>query len=301
MRYEPILKQGVLYVYTLISFLLPCLCSAQQLSYIHYDTKDGLAGSTVYDLCQDKQGFIWFATETGLSRFDGKYFKNYTVTDGLPDNEILRVFADSRGRVWIIPFKKTICYYYNNKIYHSENDSLLKKIEPESNIIEIDEDDEQNIILGDSRKAIFISHDGFVTDVYKPNRDSGDIPFVSVRKNYFGKGFMIKINDSLFYYKNKHLVFDHLDPRINDRTLVPLITYKNGKHYFLKIPQGYINYQTTKNFVSYICTHSGVFLADTIKKAIVDQYLAGKKVSRTIEDTENNLCLLYTSPSPRDS
>ena len=287
--YKPILKQGILYVYTLISFLLPCVCSAQQLSYIHYDTKDGLAGSTVYDVCQDNQGFIWFATETGLSRFDGKYFKNYTVNDGLPDNEILKVFADSRGRVWIIPFKKTVCYYYNNKIYHSENDSLLKKIEPESNIVEIDEDDDQNIILGDSKKAIVISHDGVVTDIYKPKNNAGDIPFLSLRKNYFGKGFLVRFNDSVFYYINQHLVFDHLDPIIYDKTIVRLITYKNGKHYLLKIPYGYISYQTNKNFITYINTHNGVFLTDTIKKSIVDQYLAGKKVSRTIEDTENNL------------
>ena len=35
---------------------------------------------------------MWFATENGLSRFDGKNFKTFTTKDGLPDNEILKIF-----------------------------------------------------------------------------------------------------------------------------------------------------------------------------------------------------------------
>ena len=35
---------------------------------------------------------MWFATETGVSRFDGVHFKNFTTEDGLPDNEIIGLF-----------------------------------------------------------------------------------------------------------------------------------------------------------------------------------------------------------------
>src|SRR5215813_3383542 len=113
--------------------LLLCLLTgaasmAQEHSYINYDVKDGLAGSTVYDLCQDKFGFIWFATEAGVSRFDGSHFKNFTTADGLPETEIIKLFPDSKGRVWMSPFKNSICYYYEGKIYNQENDSLLKAI-----------------------------------------------------------------------------------------------------------------------------------------------------------------------------
>src|SRR6266498_3992438 len=68
---------------------------SQDYSYINYDTRDGLAGSVVYDAIQDKEGFMWFATENGLSRFDGKDFKTFTTKEGLPDNEILKLFLDS--------------------------------------------------------------------------------------------------------------------------------------------------------------------------------------------------------------
>ena len=72
--------------FLLVSGLLTvCTSYAQEYNYIHYDVKDGLAGSTIYDLCQDKDGFIWFATEAGISRFDGIHFKNFTTTVGLPE------------------------------------------------------------------------------------------------------------------------------------------------------------------------------------------------------------------------
>src|SRR5215831_1219152 len=101
---------------------------SQEYSYINYDTRDGLAGSVVYDAVQDKEGFMWFATENGLSRFDGKNFKTFTTKDGLPDNEIIKLFVDSKGRLWIMPFKPSVCYYFKGKIYNKNNDSLLSKI-----------------------------------------------------------------------------------------------------------------------------------------------------------------------------
>jgi hypothetical protein len=95
---------------------------AQAYSYIHYDAKDGLPSPTVYDITQDQDGFIWFGTENGLSRFDGKNFKTFTTKDGLPDNSILRVFADLGHRVYFGPFTHNLHYY--------ENDSFHKLVIP---------------------------------------------------------------------------------------------------------------------------------------------------------------------------
>jgi hypothetical protein len=107
-------------------FFLKATC--QEFNYVHYDTKDGLAGSTVYRICQDKKGYIWFATDNGVSRFDGKRFKNFTTEDGLTDNEVLYIACDSQGRVWMMPFNKTICYYYEGKIYNNKNESKLSGV-----------------------------------------------------------------------------------------------------------------------------------------------------------------------------
>lgn len=49
----------------------------------HLTVADGLAQSAVMDVVQDKQGFMWFATENGLDRFDGVRFKNYRLERGV--------------------------------------------------------------------------------------------------------------------------------------------------------------------------------------------------------------------------
>src|SRR6476620_1266673 len=122
---------------------------SQDYSFIWYDTWYGLAGFVVYDAVQDKEGFMWFATENGLSRFDGKNFKTFTTKDGLPDNEILKLFLDSKGRLWIMPFKSSICYYYKGKIYNKTNDSMLARINLFAYAHHMAEDKSGNIFIAE--------------------------------------------------------------------------------------------------------------------------------------------------------
>ncbi|MFQ5587418.1 MAG: two-component regulator propeller domain-containing protein [Nitrospiria bacterium] len=50
----------------------------------------------------DAKGIKWFGTwGGGLSRFDGKTFKNYTTKDGLPGNIINAIEIDAKGMMWI--------------------------------------------------------------------------------------------------------------------------------------------------------------------------------------------------------
>lgn len=73
-------------------FLLICFfaffAKAQQSAYVQYNTDDGLAQSQVRAIGQDGNGYIWFGTVGGLSRFDGYEFLNFSTDDGLPANQI---------------------------------------------------------------------------------------------------------------------------------------------------------------------------------------------------------------------
>src|SRR4051812_14247018 len=140
-----ITKRTIQTLLFIVGLITVCTSYAQEYNFIQYDVKDGLAGSTVYDLCQDKDGFIWFATEAGISRFDGTQFKNFTTSDGLPETEILKLFADSKGRIWMAPFKNNVCYYYNGQIHNQTNDSVLKRINLSSVIDIFHESSDQDI------------------------------------------------------------------------------------------------------------------------------------------------------------
>jgi len=149
---------------TFLIFFCPCHIWAQEYSYTHYDISDGLAGSTVYCITQDKDGFIWTGTETGVSRFDGTHFHNYTAVDGLPDVEILEMFGDSKGRVWMAPFGKSICYFYKGKIRNQENDPLLHAIHIKDNVLRFAEDDAGNILIQEKTGLHLVSTSGGVLE-----------------------------------------------------------------------------------------------------------------------------------------
>jgi ligand-binding sensor domain-containing protein/putative methionine-R-sulfoxide reductase with GAF domain len=82
-------------------------CYAQHPDYVfRYLTKaDGLiAQNAVTALCQDKEGFIWIGTQTGVQRYDGKRFKNYVAdirdTAALQSDWISAIYEDSKNRLW---------------------------------------------------------------------------------------------------------------------------------------------------------------------------------------------------------
>lgn len=50
----------------------------------------------------DRDGSVWAGTwGGGLAHFDGKKFRNYTVSDGLPSNHVFLLHRDKTGRIWV--------------------------------------------------------------------------------------------------------------------------------------------------------------------------------------------------------
>lgn len=92
-------KYSIIYILLLFSVCL----KAQSQTPGHYGVEDGLPNNNVIDITQDGQGFIWIATESGLSRFDGRNFTAYTknnsdiVSNAL--NTLLYVREDNQ--LWI--------------------------------------------------------------------------------------------------------------------------------------------------------------------------------------------------------
>ena len=148
----------------ILLILLSCSARSQEYSYTHYDISEGLAGSVVYCITQDKDGFIWTGTETGVSRFDGTHFRNFTVAEGLPDIEVLNMLGDSKGRVWMAPFRKSICYYYQGKVYNQENDSLLHRIHLRDNVMGFAEDAAGDILVQEPACLLLITAGGKIRE-----------------------------------------------------------------------------------------------------------------------------------------
>ncbi|OQP50712.1 hypothetical protein A4H97_02415 [Niastella yeongjuensis] len=252
---------------------------AQEYNYIHYDVKDGLAGSTVYDLCQDKDGFIWFATEAGISRFDGTHFKNFTTSDGLPETEILKLFADSKGRIWMAPFKNNVCYYYKGKIHNQENDAVLKKINLPSVIALFRESIDQDMAFYTNNSVTIVSANNAIYQ-FKCN----EVTRIFLRRNPRGKGFQLNVDDSCYVITNGKMtsvpcgslgVMD-LDPRLNKVRATLKVTAEDC--------------DPAINHVLFSNTWSGSYMVDTVTfDHYEESFLMGKQISHALVDSEKNI------------
>ena len=80
---------------------LPCQGVAQQYSFRHYGTAEGLQNLTVLSLAQDGAGYIWAGTEGGLYRYDGTRFRLMGAAVGLPcATEVHSLYTAADGAVW---------------------------------------------------------------------------------------------------------------------------------------------------------------------------------------------------------
>jgi len=74
---------------------------AQRFSFFNLKVENGLVQSQVTCLAQDKFGNLWMGSLGGLSRYDGKKIKNYTVSDGLYSNNIVDIQFTTSGLLLI--------------------------------------------------------------------------------------------------------------------------------------------------------------------------------------------------------
>jgi len=79
--------------------------SAYPATFEHLSVEQGLSQSSVYCMIQDRRGFLWFGTDSGLNRFDGLRFLVFHPEKNNPKSlsgdRILRMLEDHRGYIWL--------------------------------------------------------------------------------------------------------------------------------------------------------------------------------------------------------
>jgi len=74
-------------------------------SFEHISVESGLSQSTVHCILQDRKGFLWFGTDTGLNRYDGHRFQVFhpgkDPARSLSGDWILNLLEDRRGYLWV--------------------------------------------------------------------------------------------------------------------------------------------------------------------------------------------------------
>lgn len=84
-----------------------------QFNFRHFGVNDGLPSSEVYRIAQDKDGYLWFATDRGLCQFDGREIQVYTTLNGVCDNVILTLNSRQDGSLFMSGFNGAFSSYHN--------------------------------------------------------------------------------------------------------------------------------------------------------------------------------------------
>ena len=97
-----------------ILLLINCTVSKGQI-YKYIGLEDGLNNQKIYHIQKDRRGYMWFLTQEGIDRYDGKHIKHYTFSDDSMklDSRIALswLYMDRRDVLWVIGQKGRIFKY----------------------------------------------------------------------------------------------------------------------------------------------------------------------------------------------
>ena len=83
--------------------------------YKYIGLEDGLNNQKIYHIQKDRRGYMWFLTQEGVDRYDGKHIKHYTFSDDSMklDSRIALnwLYMDQEDVLWVIGQKGRIFRY----------------------------------------------------------------------------------------------------------------------------------------------------------------------------------------------
>ncbi len=96
-------------VYFLLALLClsatPVLAQGRLATFTRFSVENGLSQNTVQCVYQDRQGFVWIGTQSGLNRYDGYSFTTFRHdprdSTSISDNMVWSIHEDQQGRLWI--------------------------------------------------------------------------------------------------------------------------------------------------------------------------------------------------------
>lgn len=162
-------------------------------AFRQYTVDDGLLSSRVYQVKQDSKGYMWFATNNGVSRFNGYGFENFSMKDGLPDNTVFEIYEDKRGRIWFVTLTNKLFYYENNQMHVYKYNHIIDGIEGDHVKTSFCVSENGSVFLGLYRYGIIeITEQGKLKEYARPDVSE---PIITVMEPVLGN-FLYAFNFS---------------------------------------------------------------------------------------------------------
>jgi len=105
------------------------LSYGQEIYFQNFTAKNGLPSVQVYNIYQDINGYLWFATDRGICRYNGYDFESFGIENGLTSNTVFKFYPQDNGDIWCSTMNNRF-FIFNTKDYlfreYQYNDTLAK-------------------------------------------------------------------------------------------------------------------------------------------------------------------------------
>ncbi len=167
---------GMLLLFCPFLFLSSANAQLTEVNFDHILSDKGLSQNTIHCIIQDSKGYMWFATEDGLDKYDGYNFTVYKNNpldkNSISDNFIWTIYEDKSGTIWVGTNSGGLCKFdretdkFANFRHNKNNSNSLSN----NNV---------RAILEDSKGVLWIGTEGGGLDEF--DRKKGE--FIHFKNN----------------------------------------------------------------------------------------------------------------------
>jgi ligand-binding sensor domain-containing protein/serine phosphatase RsbU (regulator of sigma subunit)/ABC-type amino acid transport substrate-binding protein len=290
-----------------------------QLPYVNYGADDGLPQEDIFSIYQDRKGYLWFGTNSGAVRYNGREMVVFNHEQGLPGNSVRDIAQDSSGMMYFattggiakfqedttqeillegLSFSKIFIDSENNRwflgndgVYEETPQGGIRSLNSEFPVLpeviySMTEDHETGNLLMATILGVFLY-----------DRSAQQVSQLSNTDSY---SLYLDVNDSLWISTGEGLFITRLSDLISSRFNAPIYNLNRR----LNFPVNIISDITTNKYGSvWLVTDSNIMqVISTDQKPIVYEQEIGIKNNKILSfliDKEDNLWIGFSGGAQR--
>ena len=186
-----------------LSFFGAVVLAAQPNALERITIEDGLSQGMIFDILQDKEGFLWFATKDGLNRYDGYRFKlfihNPFEPNSISGNTVTQLLEDQQGRLWVGTDQNGLNLFdkQSERFFHLKNTAAAPQLIASNKIRSIIETPDGAVWIGTDRGTTQLSWKGKPPVEFPSNYDL--TRNLNIRLHHFKNDSLGHFSDNYFH------------------------------------------------------------------------------------------------------
>lgn len=264
-------------VLILVQLFISSQADSQIARFQNYNLSDGLCHPFIYNINQDKNGFIWIGTGEGLCRYDGFEFVSSMEFDSLPVDVVSVSYSDSLGKLWF--------GFNNGQIWSYDGNYFTSHALPEdisTSITAISQSSNEGIIIATQNQGFFKFDENGSAIPFSPDFSDMIISALHIRNDIM----LVGTQEGLFYNELSS-IYEKEPTAVKELSYTKVQTIKdayNGNSFWIG----------TEDAGLYLLTITPDTL--NIKPVGIEQGLEYENIQDVIFDSDSNLwmCTYYS-------